>query len=226
MSTPADRASSTRSAPVSAPASPAQGAQNGPRGPYAKSSDTRQRILDAALEVASELGFHRASVAKIAERAGVAVGNLHYHFGSRDELLRELMESLVEELHAQVQAALPEGGSVIDREEAALRTYLAYEHRHPGWIRLSEEVRIHHPDLSREGVALWLALFREGIEQAIARGELHAMDDAEVAALAHFLLGTRYFLDQMIEGVDGRPYPGDEVVVRTYLDFVQGGLTK
>jgi len=201
-------------------------AQSGPRGPYAKSSDTRQRILDAALEVASERGFHRASVARIAERAGVAVGNLHYHFGSRDELLRELMESLVEELHAEVQAALPEAGSVLEREEAALRTYLAYVHRHPGWVRLSEEVRIHHPDLYQEGVALWLALFREGLEQAIGRGELRAMSEDEIAATAHFLLGTRYFLDQMIAGVDGRPYPGDELVIRTYLNFVQGGLTK
>ena len=196
------------------------------RGPYAKSSDTRARILDAALEVAGELGFHRASVARIAERAGGAVGNLHYHFGSRDELLRELMETLVEELHAEVEAALPEAGSVIDREEAAFRTYLAYVHRHPGWVRLSEEVRVHHPDLYQQGVALWLAMFREGIEQAIARGEMRAMGEDEVAALAHILLGARYFLDQMIAGVDGRPYPGDEVVVQTYLRFVQGGLTK
>lgn len=201
-------------------------AQSGPRGPYAKSSDTRARILEAALEVASERGFHRASVARIAERAGVAVGNLHYHFGSRDELLRELMESLMEELHAEVQAALPEDGSVLEREEAALRTYLAYVHRHPGWVRLSEEVRIHHPDLYQQGVALWLALFREGIEQAVARGELREMSGDEIAATAHFLLGTRYFLDQMIEGVDGRPYPGDELVVRAYLSFVQGGLTR
>jgi AcrR family transcriptional regulator len=206
---------------VSSPA-----AQSGPRGPYAKSSDTRARILEAALEVASERGFHRASVARIAERAGVAVGNLHYHFGSRDELLRELMESLMEELHAEVQAALPEDGSVLEREEAALRTYLAYVHRHPGWVRLSEEVRIHHPDLYQQGVALWLALFREGIEQAVARGELREMSGDEIAATAHFLLGTRYFLDQMIEGVDGRPYPGDELVVRAYLSFVQGGLTR
>lgn len=196
------------------------------RGPYAKSEDTRQRILDAALEVAGEVGFHRAAVAKIAERAGVAVGNVHYHFGSRDELLRELMESLVEELHAEVQAALPASGSVIDREEAALRAYLAYVHRHPGWIRLTEEVRVHHPDLYQQGIALWLAMFREGIEEAIGRGELAPMSEDEIAALCHILLGTRYFLDQMIQGVDGRPYPGDEVVIRTYLNFVQGGLTK
>ena len=95
-----------------------------------------------------------------------------------------------------------------------------------GWVRLSEEVRIHHPDLYRQGVVLWLAMFRENIERAISRGELRVMGEAEVAALAHFLLGTRYFLDQMIEGVDGRPYPGDEVVVSTYLDFVRNGLAK
>jgi len=211
---------------MTSPAAPSAQNGNGPRGPYAKSSETRARILEAALEVAGERGFHRASVAKIAERAGVAVGNLHYHFGSRDQLLRELMESLIEELHAEVQAALPEGGSVLEREEAALRTYLAYVHRHPGWVRLSEEVRIHHPDLYQEGVALWLAMFRENIAQAVARGELRAMSEDEIAAMAHFLLGTRYFLDQMVEGVDGRPYPGDELVVRTYLSFVRGGLTK
>ena len=93
-------------------------------------------------------------------------------------------------------------------------------------MRLSEEVRVHPPELYQQGVALWLAMFREGIEQAIDRGELQPMSGDEIAATAHFLLGTRYFLDQMIEGVDGRPYPGDELVVRTYLSFVQGGLAK
>ena len=71
-------------------------AQNSPSPPskrirYARSSDTRARILAAALAEASESGFHKTSVAKIAERAGVAVGNLHYHFGSRRALLRELI---------------------------------------------------------------------------------------------------------------------------------------
>ena len=59
------------------------------RAPYAKSRDTRARILAAALAEASDSGFHKTSVARIAARAGVAVGNLHYHFGSRRELLRE-----------------------------------------------------------------------------------------------------------------------------------------
>jgi hypothetical protein len=69
-------------------------------------------------------------------------------------------------------------------------------------------------------------LVREGTEQGIEGGELRGMSDEEIAVQAHFLLGTHYFLDQMIEGVDGRDYPGDEVVIATHLKFAQRGLSK
>ena len=69
-----------------------------PRASYAKSRDTRARIMAAALAEASDRGFHKTSVARIAARAGVAVGNLNYHFGSREGLIRELMSGLVADL--------------------------------------------------------------------------------------------------------------------------------
>src|SRR5512139_1273852 len=74
------------------------------RAGYAKSRATRERILAAALAEASRAGLHKASVAGIAARAGVAVGNLHYHFGSRRALLRELMSGLVAELMPRLHA--------------------------------------------------------------------------------------------------------------------------
>ena len=80
------------------------------RARYAKSRDTRARILAAALAEASESGFHMTSVARIASRAGVAVGNLNYHFGSRRELLRELMGTLVAD---QRRNESPSGGSTL-----------------------------------------------------------------------------------------------------------------
>ena len=75
-------------------------------------------------------------------------------------------------------------------------------------------------------MALWLSLLREVLEQASERGELRAMDAGEIAVQAHFLLGVRYFLDQMIDGVDGRDYPGDECVVAAYLNLIRSGLAK
>lgn len=196
------------------------------RGRYAKSSETRERILAAAFAVAGKVGLHRASVARIAERAGVAVGNLHYHFGSRDDLLRELMQWVLDELLGEMRAATAESRDFLSSEEASMRAYLSFVHRNPAYVRLAEEARLHHPELYREGMVMWLALLREAIEAGIEAGELRAMDEREIAAQAHFLLGARYFLDQMIEGVDGRDYPGDDTVVAAYLDLIRGGLTR
>jgi AcrR family transcriptional regulator len=56
------------------------------RAGYAKSADTRVRILTAAPEEASDSGFHKTSLARIAVRAGAgaAVGNPNYKDWDRD----------------------------------------------------------------------------------------------------------------------------------------------
>jgi len=198
----------------------------GKRGPYARSVATRDRILAAAFEVAGRVGLHRASVAAIAREAGVAVGNLHYHFGSRDQLLRDLMQWVQDELIGEMRDAITGCSRYLETEEASIRAYLAFVHRNPAYVRLSEEARLHQPELYRTGINLWLTLFREGLELGIESGELRPMSPAEIAAQAHFLLGARYFLDQMLEGVDGRDVPGDDAIVAFYLDFIRRGICK
>lgn len=196
----------------------------GNRGKYAKSGETREKILAAALKVAGVSGFHGASVAAIADAAGVAIGNLSYHFGSRDELLYELMRWLVGELLGEVQAAIAKHENFFAKDEAALRAYLAYVRRNPACVRLAEEVRLHHPKLYDETNAMWLAMFRDAILQGVNRGELRAMHDGEIEVLAHLLLGARYFLDQMIHGAARGRGPSDDVVVAAYTRLTRDGL--
>jgi AcrR family transcriptional regulator len=194
---------------------------------YARSHDTRARILEAALAEASDTGFHKTSVARIAARAGVAVGNLHYHFGSRRELLRELMGSLVADLLSRLHVANPpESADFFDRERAGLLVYLEYLRANPAYARLADEVKLHEPELYRRAVAGWVEHYVEQLRVGVQRGTLRPMEDAEIAAQAHFLLGARHFLDQMMESVDGRPYPGDEAVVDAYLALVRDGLRR
>jgi hypothetical protein len=61
------------------------------------------------------------------------------------------------------------------------------------------------------------ARIRVGIEQ----GTLRPMDDVEVATQAHFLLGARHFLEQIVDSADVR---GDEAVVDAYVALVRDGL--
>jgi AcrR family transcriptional regulator len=192
------------------------------RAGYAKSRDTRARILAAALEEASDSGFHRATVAGIAARAGVAVGNLHYHFGSRRELLRELMASVAADLMARLHSAdLDDSADFFDRQRAGLLAYLDYLRANPAYIRLADEIKLHEPDLYRRAVTGWVSRMTARIRVGIAQGTLREMDDAEVTAQAHFLLGARHFLEQMLESDDGL---ADAPVVDAYLSLVRNGL--
>ncbi len=52
---------------------------------------TRAALIQAAAEVFAELGFAGASVMKIADRAGVTLGAVYFHFRSKEELAREIV---------------------------------------------------------------------------------------------------------------------------------------
>ncbi len=53
---------------------------------------TRQIILDSALKVFYEYGYNATSIKDICEEAGVTKGALYWHFQSKEELLRAVLE--------------------------------------------------------------------------------------------------------------------------------------
>lgn len=60
-------------------------------------SKTKQRILDAAQEVVLRRGFSATSVDAIQEAAGISRGTFFYHYPSKDDLARALLERYAEQ---------------------------------------------------------------------------------------------------------------------------------
>jgi AcrR family transcriptional regulator len=57
-----------------------------------RSRTTRRRLVEAAVDCIAELGWHRTTVALIAERAGVSRGAAQHHFPTREELVAAAVE--------------------------------------------------------------------------------------------------------------------------------------
>lgn len=76
----------------------------GPRGNYRKTARTRQRILDAALDVFGELGFDGGSIREVAERAGISQAGLLHHYPSKVALLSAVLERRDERAAARTMA--------------------------------------------------------------------------------------------------------------------------
>ncbi|MDX3229945.1 TetR/AcrR family transcriptional regulator [Streptomyces sp. ME19-01-6] len=108
----------------------ASGGARGPRGSYAKTAEVRQKILDACVEAFGAGGFHGATMKDIAERAGISQTGLLHHFGSKAELLVEVLAA-----HERETAAIVREADDLDVLQTQLRVVHANKAR-PGLIQL------------------------------------------------------------------------------------------
>lgn len=109
------------------------GEDGGRMGPKVSS---KGKILDAALEVFSEKGFHPATVDEIAERAGVGKGTLYRYFANKETLFNELVRLRLEELEKSAKAVLDGQDDVLTMIAKYLHTYFDFFDRNQHLYRL------------------------------------------------------------------------------------------
>jgi AcrR family transcriptional regulator len=83
------------------------------------SGATRQVILDAARRCLLQDGYARLSTRAVAEAAGVPLSQLHYHFGSKQQLIIDLLEAEDERRLARQTAMYAEDRPLWQRYEQA-----------------------------------------------------------------------------------------------------------
>ncbi|NKY58581.1 TetR/AcrR family transcriptional regulator [Nocardia flavorosea] len=100
--------------------------------PRARSTETRDRIQAAALELFATHGIRETSLRQIAERLGITKPALYYHFASREDLLRSLVQPLVDEVDAVIaeDEARHGGDEQVNARELLTRYFdVSYKHR-------------------------------------------------------------------------------------------------
>ncbi|MBY8824141.1 TetR/AcrR family transcriptional regulator [Sphingomonas colocasiae] len=73
----------------------------------ARSRETRRKLLSAAIESVSELGYAGATMDQVVERAGVSRGAQMHHFPTKSLLMQaaftEMLDAMIEDLAAQTE---------------------------------------------------------------------------------------------------------------------------
>ena len=59
-----------------------------------KGDQTRQLILDTALEMFRERGYEQTTMRAVAEKAGVSLGNAYYYFSSKEHLIQAFYQTM------------------------------------------------------------------------------------------------------------------------------------
>ena len=75
-----------------------------------KAAGSRQRFIEAAVRLFSRHSFAGTSLQMIADEVGVTKSAVHHHFRTREELITAVVEPLIEEMRAVVEAAEAQKG--------------------------------------------------------------------------------------------------------------------
>jgi AcrR family transcriptional regulator len=89
-------------------------------------SARRKQIVTAAIEVIAEVGFAQASIRKIADRVGIAMSAVLYHFGTKDNLVEAIVEHMYRSMLDTVAPAVAAESTASGRLNAYIRASIGY----------------------------------------------------------------------------------------------------
>jgi AcrR family transcriptional regulator len=185
----------------------------------------RRLLLDAAVRVFAQKGYHAARIGDIAEEAGVAYGLLYHYFSSKEEVLRsvfrETWRALIHTIKSVEEGDDPPREQLRKVAEILLRS----------WRREPELVRVLVLEVTRSSllagemdeVVASFAAIQAIVERGQADGSIRTDLDARLASYVFY--GA---IDELLTGwVLGRLPDSEEDVARaerTVVEIVTGGL--
>lgn len=150
---------------------------------------TRQRILDAAIDLFGMRGVDAVSLDEIARDVGVRKQTVLYWFPSKDELVDAVLESVAAELVVVIDAAIRSASDdPLERIDAVVRAVFRPAVRRPallGLVRELSRLPTAQADRLRVRVQPMVARATGYLSSEMDRGHLRRADPGLIAALAY-----------------------------------------
>ena len=190
------------------------------------SEDKRTRILDAAIRVFAEHGYHEARVGDIAEDAGVAHGLLYHYFASKDDVLRTIFVENWGQLIARFRAVEAADEPAGEKLEGIAKILLRTWRNDPALVTVMvrEVARSHQLQDRVDEVREAFAIVQRVVEEGQAAGAFRRDVDARLASWL-FYGGLEEVLTGWVLGQ--LPDSEDDVATaeRTAVDIALRGLS-
>ena len=188
----------------------------------------RQEILDAALDLFSEKGFHNVSMHEIAQKAEFAVGTMYKFFENKEDLYKALLLGQADKFHSALTRAIEEPvneieklrnfvrakGEVFSANVSVIRLYFAQTRSASFNIMAGFDSEI------REQYGHFLEKLTSVFASGMEKKRFKKIADPYHLAVAMESF-TNAFLLLWLESPDQHPYPEDPDVI---LDILFKGL--
>ncbi len=187
-----------------------------------------QQILQAAREIFKEKGFHAATTAEIARKAGVAEGTIFNYFRTKKELLFALLEPFNAE---EVGAFFCQVAGETDREKLHLflENHLLFVKENFDLFRILLYESQFHPELREQFINKVVLKTLEPVEKHLSKGMeegVYRHVDPSIAARAFFGMLTVFVAWSEVLQADDFIQFDEREVIEEVIDIYLRGIKK
>ena len=122
-------------------------------------SNTKKKILNAAIQLFNEFGLANVRLQQIAKEIGISVGNLAYHFRNKEAMIAVISEELDREFQEMLSSD-SKLESLLDLDHK-LATYFSFLQKYPFYFQDLLEMQRHFPEMGSKRQAHFEKMTRQ-----------------------------------------------------------------
>lgn len=184
-----------------------------------KGLNTKQKLLDTAMEVFGEKGYFESSIVEITLKAGVAQGTFYNYFATKKAIFDELVIQLSSNLRYHIKLAIDEKDSFIDKQRVGYKAFFQWVLSHRNLYSIVQQTVLVDKDLYRWYYEKLAQGFIHSIEAAVKQEECRALNPETIA---YCLMGIGQFIGMRFSFWEESVVPED--VVEEIMEFIEHGL--
>jgi TetR/AcrR family transcriptional regulator len=146
--------------------------------------NSKERILEAAIELFAEKGKHGTRIEEVAARAGINKAMVYYYYTSKDNLYKEVLKSILQSIYTNIYGALektPQDNDPISKVKSFLAAHFEAFSNQKIYTKIILDVHANEPDefkkVFESVIKNWeknipqemMKIFEQGIAQKIFR---------------------------------------------------------
>jgi len=189
-----------------------------------RSDAIRKALFHAAEQVVAELGYADASVARIAQAAGVAQGTFYLYFESRQDLFDRLLPHVGDAAIAYIRERVQGGKDIFEVEERGFRAFFDFLAERPEFYRILNEAETFAPKAYHDHMQNMAEGYMRALSRSHAKGELPGFERRELEVIIYTMLAARNYLSYRYLFRDGRSRRLPAWVDRAYMKLMTGGM--
>ncbi len=184
---------------------------------------TFQIIVDTAIQVFYEKGYHNSTIKDITEEAGIAAGTFYLYFKNKYVLYRYILEQIQHDIRQAIAMQVSTVEGRFEKEKVGIRTFIEYALENPHAYNIIWESLYIDKTLFVDYYSNFAKRYERGLNQSIADGEMH---DVDTELVSYILMGVSNFVGLKVLLKLGEDKGSAEEVVDKVMNIIRTGIFK